>query len=38
VGPYWSYALLAIQNFKNQTRFCSNVTCFAGSSAHWTVL
>jgi hypothetical protein len=38
VGPYWSYALLDIQNFKIQTGFCSFVTCFAGSSAHWTVL
>jgi hypothetical protein len=38
VGPYSSYDLLDIQNFKNQTGFCSYVTCFAVSSAHWTVL
>jgi hypothetical protein len=38
MGPYWSYALLFIQNFKNQTGFCSYVTVFAGSSAHWTLL
>jgi hypothetical protein len=38
VGLYWSYALLVIQNFKNQTGFCSYVTFFAGSSAHWTLL
>jgi hypothetical protein len=38
VAPYLSYALLVIQNFKNQTGFCSYVTFFTGSSAHWTLL
>jgi hypothetical protein len=36
--PYWSYAFSEIQNLKNQTGFCSYVTCFIGSSAHWTLL
>jgi hypothetical protein len=38
VGPYWSYALFVIQNFKNQTGFCSKFNFFEGSSAHLTLL
>jgi hypothetical protein len=38
VGPYCSYALSVIQNFKNQTGFCSKCHCFEEASEHWTLL